>query len=680
MSIDNLLNQSSLFENAPDFGSWREEDYLPATQKGIELAKKRIDDLKKNPEEPDFENTILALEHADEELGRVLSVFYALYSAHTNDKIDALSQEIGPITASFSNDILLDADLFKRVDAIWQKRDTLNLEPDQYMLLENSWQSFARNGAKLPADKQDQLRKIDEELSKLTPQFSQNVLKSQNSFEYLTADENEINGLPETAIAGAKQAAEDKGKEGYLFTLDMPSYIPVMQFADNRDLREKLWRAYANIAFQDENDNLETLKKIVSLRNERAALLGYDTHADYVLERRMAKSKKTVQDFIERMIKAAKETALKELEELKKFATNTSDLNGLKPWDIGYFAEKLKQEKFQFSSEDFRPYFPLDNVIEGMFEHAAKLYNISFEEATGALPGYQEDVRVFKIHDKDHNDLAGIIYVDLFPRASKKNGAWQTTFRSQGYEEGHIRRPIVSIVCNFTKPTKDKPSLLSHGEVVTLFHEFGHALHNLLARGRYKSISGTSVKWDFVELPSQVNENWVSEQETLDMFAAHYESGEKIPSELISKLKKSEKYNQGMFVLRQMSLAALDMAWHSLENPEDIKDVLQFELDATEETRLLPYEGGCVSSSFSHIFAGGYSAGYYSYMWAEVLDADAFEAFQENGLYDPKTAKSFKDNVLAQGGAEDPVVLYRRFRGKDASEAALLKRKGLLTA
>lgn len=678
MSIDALLTPSDLFENVPNYGAWTEDDYLPAVKHAIGLAKERIEALKANEDDPDFENTIVALETCDDELSQVLSIFYALSSAHTNDKIDALAQEIGPLSSAFSNDILLDADLFTRIDAVWQKREQLTLDTDQYTLLEDTWKGFERNGAKLPLDKQTNLREISEELSKLSPQFSQNLLKSQTAFELVIESKDELPGLTETALGMAAQMAEDKGHEGkYLFTLDFPSYFPVLQFCENRALREKLWRASVNTGFRDDFDNQETLKRIVELRLKRAKLLGYDTHADYVLERRMAKSKDTVMKFINRMIDASLPQAKKELAELKDFVKANNGPENLKPWDISFYTEKLKQEKFEFSSEDFRPYFELDKVITGMFKHAEKLYSIDFEEITSDVPVYQEDVRVFKIHDNDHGDLAGVLYVDLFPRESKRNGAWQTTLRAQGLEHGKIRRPIVSIVCNFTKPGKDTPSLLDHREVETLFHEFGHALHNLLARGRYTSISGTSVKWDFVELPSQINENWVSEKETLDMFASHYKTGESIPAELIEKLQKSNKFNQGLFTSRQMTLSLLDMAWHSLEDIISVDDVLQFELDATEKLRLMPYVDGCTSVSFGHIFAGGYSAGYYSYMWAEVLDADAFEAFSEKGLYDKDTAKAFKRHILEAGGSEDPDILYERFRGRPATEDALLRKKGL---
>ncbi|HBR68250.1 MAG TPA: peptidase M3, partial [Rhodospirillaceae bacterium] len=492
-----------------------------------------------------FDNTIVALETASERLGVVSGIFYNQLSAVGGDKLHELAEKIGPISANFGSDVILDADLFARVKAVFDKKDTLDLTPEQQTMLEESYKEFVRGGALLDEKKKRRLREISEEMSTLGPFFMNNVSKSSESFEMLITDKKDLSGLPDTAIEAAAHAADEKGHKGkWLFTLDYPSYIPFIQFADSRPLREKIWRAFASRAWQDKYDNCENILKIVRLRHERANLLGYKTHAHYVLEQRMAETPETVMAFLDKTKKAYKKAALDDLETLKKFAKEQGLTEDIKPWDVAYYSEKLKQSLFQFSSEDLRPYFPLDKVLEGVFEHFSKLFNLKFT-ANAAYPVWHKDVKAFDVSDRSNNAFVGTFYADFHPRTGKKNGAWMTSYRDQGLFGGNVERPVIAIVCNFTKPTPDKPSLLTHDEVLTLFHEMGHAVHGLLSRVTYRSMAGTNVKWDFVELPSQVQENWCMEKETLDLFAGHYQSGEKIPAALIEKLRAARNFMVG---------------------------------------------------------------------------------------------------------------------------------------
>jgi peptidyl-dipeptidase Dcp len=650
---------------------------MPAVKAAIEEARAAYEIIKSNPDEPTFENTVLAMETAGETLGQVTSVFYNLLSCMGGDELHGLAEKIGPLTSNFSSDIILDEQLFTRLKAVHDKRDSLNLTTEQMTLLEEDYKSFVRGGALLDESKKQRLREINEALSTLGPSFMNNANKSAESFELVIENETDLSGLPESAIDAARHAADEKGMEGrWRFTLDYPSYIPFVQYADSRTLREKMWRAFGSRAYGDEFDNCGNIKQIITLKDERAKLLGYKTHADYVLEQRMAENPKTVLSFLEKLKSAYKPAAQEDLKNLQKFAKEQGLDDDLKPWDVGYYAEKLKQELFHFSSEDLRPYFPLDNVLKGCFDHFSKLFNLEFKPAKG-YETWHEDVKTFELFEKNTGNFVGTLFGDFFPRIGKKDGAWMTAYRGQGLYNGQIERPVIAIVCNFTKPTKDKPSLITHGEVTTLFHEMGHAIHGLLSNITYRSLSGTSVKWDFVELPSQVQENWCYEKETLDMFAAHYETGEKIPADLIEKLRKSMNFMVGWAGLRQVSLGTLDMAWHTT-NPEAITDVPAFEDAATKDTTLFPRLAGPMSCAFSHIFAGGYSAGYYSYKWAEVLDADTFELFKEKGLYDRTSADSYKNEILSKGGSQHPAILYRNFRGRDADPGALLRRENLL--
>lgn len=677
MSDNPLLQKSTLPNQAPHFDLVKTEHYLPAIEEGIEQARTNIDAIKNSDDAPTFENTLVALESASENLGQAASVFYNMLSSMGGDDLHELATQIGPINAKFSSDVSLDEKLFARIKTIYDQRDDLDLTAEQYTLLDDSYRGFVRSGALLDDEKKERLREISQEISTLTPAFMQNTVKSAEAFELIIEDKADLVGLPDSAIDAAAHAAKEKFYDGkWLVTLDYPSFGPFMQYADNRDLREKIWRAFTSRAWNDEFDNSDNVKSIVSLRKERANLLGYDTHAHYVLEERMAKSPATVMGFLDKLKAVYKPAAEKDLEQLTAFAKEEHGMDDLQPWDVGYYSEKLKQKLFEFTSEDFRPYYQLDKVLGGCFNHFTKLFGIKFVESD-KYPTWHEDVKVFEVFNESDNSFVGTLYGDFHPRTGKNQGAWMTSYRDQGFFRGQIERPVIAIVCNFTKPTQDRPSLLTHGEVTTLFHEMGHAVHGLLSDVTYRSLSGTSVLWDFVELPSQLQENWCYEKEMLDSFAEHYETGKKIPAELVDKLRSSMHFMVGWAGLRQMGLATLDMTWHTAD-PETIDDVATFEDEALKDTALFPRLSGPSSTSFGHIFAGGYSAGYYSYKWAEVLDADTFELFIEKGLYDQATAQSYKDNILTRGGSEKPDLLYKRFRGRDADPDALLRREGLL--
>ena len=650
---------------------------MPAVEASIEMARMNIEEIKNNPAAPDFENTIVALETSSEMLGQVTGIFYNMLSSNGGDELHALAEKIGPVTSNFSSDIILDAALFARIKTVYDNRAKFKLDAEQSMLLDDTYKDFVRGGALLDESKKQRLREINEQLSVLGPSFMNNAKKSAEAFELVIENEADLAGLPEMAKDAARHAANEKGYTGkWLVTLDMPSYIPFVQYADNRELRERVWRAFSSRAWKDAHDNSSNVLKIVSLRHEHAQMMGFPDHAHFVLERRMAEKPENVLKFLNKLKDAYKPAAKKDLDTLKAFAKDMHGLDDLKPWDVGYYSEKLKQELFKFSSEDLRPYFKLDNVLAGCFEHFSKLFNLSFKAADG-YDLWHPDVKVFEVFDKGDNSFVGTLFADFHPRSGKKDGAWMTSFRAQGRYNNKIERPVTAIVCNFTKPTPERPSLITHDEVLTLFHEMGHALHGLLSRVTYRSLSGTSVMWDFVELPSQVQENWCYEKETLDLFAQHYETGETIPTELIDKVVTAKNYMGGWAGLRQTSFSLLDMAWHTVD-PLTIKDVGAFEDEHTKDTALFPRLGGPFSASFSHIFAGGYAAGYYSYKWAEVLDADTFEVFLERGLYDRKTAEAYKNEILSRGGSEHPSVLYKRFRGRDADPDALLRREGLL--
>lgn len=664
--------------NTPPFSQIKEEDYKPAIKEAIQIAKDEINAIVENPEAPTFENTTAALDNTGNTLDRATSIFFNLNSAETNEEIQKIAKDISPWLSEFRNDMILNEELFKRVKTVYDQLSDLNLTPEQEMLLDKQYKSFARNGANLNEDDKAELRKIDAELAKLSLQFGEHVLAETNAFELLITNEDDLAGLPESAKEAAKELANSKGKEGWMITLDYPSYIPFMTYADNRELRKKLAIAFGKKGFQqNEYNNEQVVKDIVTLRHKRANLLGYKTHAHFVLEERMAETPEKVMEFLNELLEKAKPAAQREFKNLEAYAKKLDGIDQLQKWDGAYYSEKLKKELFNLDQELLKPYFKLENVIDGVFTVANKLYNLQFEEID-SIDKYHEDVKTYAVTDTDGN-FVSYFYADFHPRPGKRNGAWMTSYKSQYMSNDTNERPQVSIVCNFTKPTQTKPSLLTFNEVTTLFHEFGHALHGMLANTTYKSLSGTSVSWDFVELPSQVLENWCYEKEALELFAKHYETGEVIPMEYVEKIKESASFHEGMQTLRQLSFGLLDMSWHSGDSPETITNVKEFETNAFAETKLYPdVAENCMSTSFSHIFQGGYSAGYYSYKWAEVLDADAFEYFKEEGIFNKEVADKFKNNVLSKGGTEEPMELYKRFRGREPKPDALLRRAGLI--
>ena len=663
--------------NTAPFSKIKNEDFLPAFIKGIELAKAEIDAIVRNPIKPTFENTIEALAFSGDLLDRISSIFFNLNSAETNDEIQKIAQEVSPLLSEFGNDVRLNPDLFARVKTVYEQRDKLNLNPEQTTLLDKKYKSFSRNGANLPEDKKNQLREIDKELSKLSLQFGENVLAETQAYQLHIANESDLAGLPEGTIEAARSLAKSQEKEGWTFTLDYPSYVPFVTYANNRELRKKMAIAFGAKGFQNnEFDNQEIVLKIAKLRFDRAQVLGYATHAHFVLEERMAESPEKVKTFSNDLLEKAKPAALKEFAQLTAFAKELDGIDHLEKWDGAYYSEKLKQKLFSLDDEILKPYFQLEKVLDGAFAVAQKLYGITFEEIY-EVDKYHEEVKTYAVKDED-DQLVAVFYADFFPRKGKRNGAWMTSFKSQYIKKEINERPHISIVCNFTKPTETKPSLLTFNEVTTLFHEFGHALHGMLAYTTYPSLSGTSVYWDFVELPSQILENWCYEPEALALFAYHYETGEMIPMELVHKIKESASFQEGMATMRQLSFGLLDMGWHA-QDPSNIKDIKAFETEQFAATQLYPdVKENAMSTSFSHIFQGGYSSGYYSYKWAEVLDADAFEYFQEKGIFNKEVATKFKENVLSKGGTEHPMILYKRFRGQEPKPEALLRRAGLV--
>jgi Zn-dependent oligopeptidase len=663
-------------DTAP-FSKIKNEDFLPAFIEGIALAKAEIDFIVDNKEAPTFKNTIEALDFSGYTLDRLSSIFFNLNSAETNDEIQKIAQEVSPLLSDFGNDIRLNAELFAKVKAVQEQKATLNLNIEQTTLLDEKYKSFSRNGANLAEDKKTKLREIDKELSRISLQFGENVLAETQAFELHITNEEDLSGLPEGTIEAARSLAKSQEKEGWIFTLDYPSYVPFVTYADNRKLRKKMAIAFGAKGFQNnELDNQQNVFKIARLRFDRAQLLGYATHAHFVLEERMAESPEKVNTFSKDLLEKAKPAALKEFADLTAFAKKIDGLEQLEKWDGAYYSEKLKQELFSLDDEKLKPYFQLEKVLSGAFTIAGKLYGLTFTEVFD-IDKYHEEVTTYEVTD-EKKELVAIFYADFFPRKGKRNGAWMTSYKSQFVQNGINERPHISNVCNFTKPTETKPSLLTFNEVLTLFHEFGHGLHGMLANTTYPSLSGTSVYWDFVELPSQVMENWCYEPEALALFATHYQTGEIIPIELVQKIKESSNFQEGMATMRQLSFGLLDMGWHG-QDPSAITDIKAFEIEQFAATQLYPdVNENAMSTAFSHIFQGGYSSGYYSYKWAEVLDADAFEFFQEKGIFNKEVATKFKDNILSKGGTESPMILYKRFRGHEPSPDALLKRAGLI--
>ncbi|WP_194852148.1 M3 family metallopeptidase [Nonlabens antarcticus] len=684
MSIENnpLLQEfDTPFQTAP-FSDITTSHFEPAFAKAISLAQADIDLITSNNDPATFGNTIEQLDRSGDKLSRISSIFFNLNSAETNDEIQRIARVVSPQLSKFGNDVTLNKELFARVKSVYDSREELSLDPEQTTLLEKQYKQFSRNGANLADDKKERLREIDAELSQLSLGFGENVLAATQEFELHITDKKDLSGIPDTALEAAQEEAKSRDKQGYVFTLDYPSYIPFMTYADDRSLRERMSRAFGARAYKGKLSNEENVLKISQLRFERANLLGYKTHAHFVLEERMAMTPEKVTTFSEELLEKAKPAAEKEFRELQEYAdeylakNNLDPIDRLQKWDGGYFSEKMKKEYFELDDELLKPYFKLENVINGAFEVAQRLYGLTFHK-TNDIQTYHKDVMTYEVKNEDES-LNSIFYADFFPRKGKRNGAWMTSFKDQYVENGNNSRPHISIVCNFTKPTATKPSLLTFNEVTTLFHEFGHALHGMLADTNYRSLSGTSVFWDFVELPSQILENWCYEKEALELFARHYETDEVIPAKFIDKIKKASNFHEGLQTLRQLSFGMLDMDWHGID-PTGIADVKEHERKTFDQTDLYPdVENSCMSTAFAHIFQGGYSAGYYSYKWAEVLDADAFELFQERGIFHKETATSFKNNVLSRGGTENPMVLYKRFRGNEPKIDALLKRAGLV--
>ena len=653
------------------------EHYEPAILQGMEEQNKEIEAIISNPEEPTFANTIVALEKSGNLLNRVSTVFGNLMSAETCDEMEALAEKLMPMLTEHSNNITLNEALFARIDHVYTSPEKTTLSVEENALLENTYRSFVRCGAKLSGEDKEKFRSISTTLSLNTLKFSQNRLKETNSFE-LILNEEQLSGLPQSAIEAYAQTAKEKGKEGYIVTLSAPSFGPFMKYSTCRELRKQLYTAYHTQCTHDnEFNNLDIVKTLVNLRLQHAQLLGYPTVADYTLTRRMAENSTNVYRLLHQLLEAYKPTALHELEEVKAIA---KEMEGedfeMQPWDFSYYVEKLKEKKFNFNEESLRPYFELSQVIEGVFGLATRLYGITFQENKD-IPVYHTDVKAYEVFDKDGKFLA-VLYADFHPRAGKRSGAWMTSYKEQWKDENGNSRPHVSVTMNFTKPSADKPALLTFSEVNTFLHEFGHALHGIFADTTYQSLSGTNVYWDFVELPSQFMENYAIEKEFLNTFAKHYQTGETLPEELIQRIVESSNFMVAYACLRQLSFGLLDMAWYTRTEPFE-GDVRAYEEEAWKETQILPnFPEACMTVQFSHIMAGGYAAGYYSYKWAEVLDADAFSLFKEKGIFNTETANSFREHVLSKGGTEHPMILYKRFRGQEPGIEALLKRNGII--
>ena len=672
-----LLTESSAPFGAPQFDKIRNEHYLPAFEAGIAEAKKEIDAIVANQEEPTFENTIEAMEYSGQTLDRVAGIFFNLMEANTNDDMQQIAEQVSPMLTEYSMYVSLNNDLFQRVKAVYEKRNELGLDQDQMTLLEDNYKSFVRGGANLSDEDKALYSKWSEELSLATLQFSKNVLAATNAYTLAVTDEADLAGLPEYVKTMGAEAAKERGLEGWVFTLDYPSYGPFLKYSTNRELRKQIWTAYNTRAIGGEFDNTDIVKKIVDLRIRIANILGYETYADYALEERMAKNKSTVNGFIMELLEPSLEFAKKDVADVYAYAkANGFTEPQLMPWDFTFWSERYQEAEYSLNEEQLKPYFQLESCIDAVFSVANHLYGITFEEL-GNVPVYHEDVKVYEVKDADGSHLA-LFYADFFPRASKRGGAWMTEFRGQSKRDGVEYRPFVSTVMNFTKPSGDAPSLITHSELTTFLHEFGHALHGILAQGRYGSLTGTGVSRDFVELPSQIMENWAYEPEYLNSFAKHYQTGEPIPAELIEKIVAAKNYLAGYGQVRQLHYAYLDMAWHTLKEVP-AEGTVEFEKSVLAPYAVMPSaDGAAFSTSFSHIFSGGYSAGYYSYKWAEVLEADAFSLFKEKGIFNTEVASSFRKNILEKGGAEDEAVIYRNFRGHDPEPQALMEKLGLV--
>lgn len=683
--MNDILAQNPFLEkySAPHgttpFDKIKTGDYEPAIREGIRLQNAEIDAIIDNPEAPTFDNTVLAYEKSGELLQRVNTVFGNLLSAETNDDLQELAKEIMPLMSEHENNISLNEKLFARIKTVYEQQDKEEMNAEQAKLLEEIYNGFVRNGANLEGEAKEKYRALCKELSLLTLQFSENNLKETNEYKLILTEEAQLSGLPESAIEAAAETAKEKETEGWVFTLQAPSYSPFMTYADNRDLRRELYMAYNTKCTHDNaSNNLEIVKRIANVHMEIAQLLGYDNFAEYNLKERMAQNSDAVYKLLNQLLDAYTPAARQEYAEVQELARQEQGEDFvLMPWDWAYYSHKLKDRKFNIDDEMLRPYFELSKVKEGVFGLATRLYGITFKKNPD-IPVYHKDVDAYEVFDKDGKFLA-VFYTDFHPRAGKRSGAWMTSYKGQWIDEktGENSRPHVSIVMNFTKPTQDKPALLTFGEVETFLHEFGHSLHGMFANTTYEGLSGTNVYWDFVELPSQFMENFAIEKEFLHTFARHYQTNELIPDELVQRIVDSSNFNAAYACLRQVSFGLLDMAWYT-RNTAFEGDVKAYEKKAWEKAQILPsVEEACMSTQFSHIFAGGYSAGYYSYKWAEVLDADAFSLFKEKGIFNPEVAASFRENILSKGGTEHPMTLYKRFRGQEPTIDALLTRNGI---
>ena len=673
--VNPLLVESTAPHGAPQFTQITNEHYKPAFEQAVREARADIAAIVGNAQAPTFANTIEALEFSGRRLDRISNIFFNLNEAHTNDTMQALALELSPMLTEFSNDVSLDPKLFARVKAVYDRRESLGLNAEQRRLLEKTYKGFARSGAALSDGDKKIYRELTARLSELSLQFNQNSLAATNAFTLHVTDPAVVGELPDFVREGMAAEAKERGLDGWVVTLQIPSMVPFMTYSSNRALKEKLWRAYNTRCVGGEFDNSAIVEEIADKRLQLAGLLGNETYADYVLEERMAESSPTVNAFLAELLDRAVEAARRDVETVAGYARAQGFDAELMPWDFGYYSEKLKHERYELSEELTKPYFQLENVRRGMFELANRLYGITLRE-NPEIPVYHPDVKAYEVFDADGSFLA-VLYMDFFPRASKRGGAWMTEFRQQGVENGVETRPLISVVYNFTKPTDSLPSLLTFDEVTTMLHEFGHALHGIFAAGTYPSLTGTAVYRDFVELPSQIMENWAYEKEFLDLFAVDYRTGEKMPAELIRRILDAKNYLAAYSHIRQVAYGLCDMAWHSISEPGKMP-VVDFEKKAMARAQVLPYvDGQFTSTSFGHIFSGGYAAGYYSYKWAEVLEADAFSLFKEKGIFDRETAASFRENILSKGGSEHPMKLYVRFRGHKPDTQALFDKMGI---
>ena len=659
----------------PPFSKIEMKHYEPAVDYAIEQNRAEIDAIINNPEAPTFENTIVAMAESGELLGRVTGVFYVLNNCVTSPEMQQIALNISPKLTALSNDVSLNPELFARVKAVYDQRESLNLDQEDKMLLEDTYKGFARSGALLEGEAQELYRQYTTELSQLTLEFGQNALKATNAFSLNITDEAKVAELPDFVKEGLAADAASRGQEGWTVTLDAPSYGPFMTYSSQRDLKEQLYKAYNTRAKGGEFDNMENIRKIANLRLQIANLLGYETYADYVLEDRMAESRSTVNNFLDELCDATMGYAKKDVATVTEFAHSLGFEGDLMPWDWGYYNEKFKEAKYSINDEQIKPYLKLENAVDAVFMLAGKLYGLTFTPAP-EIETYHPEASAYEVKD-ENGELMAILYLDFFPRESKRQGAWMTEFRGVKVKNGVEQRPLVQLVMNFTKPTANTPSLLTFDEFTTFLHEFGHGLHGILAKGKYEIINGTAVKRDFVELPSQIMENWATEKEYLDLWAKHYETGEAMPAELIEKLIAAKNYLAAYFNIRQLSFGMLDMAWHTITTPYE-GDVLAFELEALKPTQVMPVVEGCaMGPGFTHIFSGGYASGYYGYKWAEVLAADAFSYFKEKGIFSEEVADKFRYEVLEKGGHEHPMDLYVKFRGHKPQTQALIDQMGL---